>query len=68
MKSDQCWFRHTWTQVSQAAPVYALSKALEKMQHRVSTIPVDKITGLAFILQSESILAYYESGAPLREA
>ncbi|PBK69878.1 hypothetical protein ARMSODRAFT_1018618 [Armillaria solidipes] len=35
--------------------------ALEEMQKRVSTNPVDKVAGLAFCLQSSSIPAYYES-------
>ncbi|KAK0429677.1 hypothetical protein EV421DRAFT_1722899, partial [Armillaria borealis] len=34
---------------------------LEEMQKRVSTNPVDKIAGLAFLMGSESIPAYYES-------
>ncbi|SJL13461.1 uncharacterized protein ARMOST_16905 [Armillaria ostoyae] len=46
---------------------FEVSEALEKMRHRVSTNPVDKIAGLAFILGSESIPAYYES-ASLGEA
>ncbi|KAK0453896.1 hypothetical protein EV421DRAFT_1687691, partial [Armillaria borealis] len=35
--------------------------ALEEMQKRVSTNPVDRVAGLAFCLQSSSIPAYYES-------
>ncbi|SJL15054.1 uncharacterized protein ARMOST_18536 [Armillaria ostoyae] len=36
---------------------------LADMQKRVSTQPVDKIAGLAFPLQSVTILAYYELGS-----
>ncbi|PBL00150.1 hypothetical protein ARMGADRAFT_901860, partial [Armillaria gallica] len=46
---------------------FEVSEALEKMRHRVSTNPVDRIAGLSFILGSESIPAYYES-ASLGEA
>ncbi|KAK0458746.1 uncharacterized protein EV420DRAFT_1308249 [Desarmillaria tabescens] len=35
--------------------------ALKSMQNRVSTNPVDKVAGLAFRLQSNTIPAYYES-------
>ncbi|KAK0458742.1 uncharacterized protein EV420DRAFT_1333889 [Desarmillaria tabescens] len=34
---------------------------LKEMQMRVSTNPVDKVAGLAFLLDSEMIPAYYES-------
>ncbi|KAK0224546.1 hypothetical protein EDD85DRAFT_981251 [Armillaria nabsnona] len=36
-------------------------EALEEMQTRVSTNPVDKIAGLAFLMGSATIPAYYES-------
>ncbi|KAK0458752.1 uncharacterized protein EV420DRAFT_330414 [Desarmillaria tabescens] len=36
-------------------------KALESMRNRVSTNPVDKVMGLSFRLQSNTIPAYYES-------
>ncbi|KAK0433521.1 hypothetical protein EV421DRAFT_1718524 [Armillaria borealis] len=42
-------------------------EALEEMQKRVSTKPVDKIAGLAFLMGSGTIPAYYES-ASLEEA
>ncbi|PBL04165.1 hypothetical protein ARMGADRAFT_953326 [Armillaria gallica] len=35
--------------------------ALADMQERVSTNPVDKVAGLAFLLQPKAIPAYYES-------
>ncbi|PBK76392.1 hypothetical protein ARMSODRAFT_948181 [Armillaria solidipes] len=41
--------------------------ALKEMRKRVSTNPVDKIAGLAFILDSDTIPAYHES-ASLEEA
>ncbi|SJL13418.1 uncharacterized protein ARMOST_16861 [Armillaria ostoyae] len=41
--------------------------ALEEMRKRVSTNPVDKIAGLAFLMYSTTIPAYYESGS-LEEA
>ncbi|KAK0433513.1 hypothetical protein EV421DRAFT_1718568 [Armillaria borealis] len=47
--------------------MWEVREALEEMRKRVSTISVDKIAGLAFILGSESIPAYYES-ASLGEA
>ncbi|KAK0436337.1 uncharacterized protein EV420DRAFT_239050 [Desarmillaria tabescens] len=34
---------------------------LEEMQNQVSTNPVDKVAGLAFLMWSEKIPAYYES-------
>ncbi|KAK0458763.1 uncharacterized protein EV420DRAFT_1308266 [Desarmillaria tabescens] len=40
---------------------YGMFSALEEMQNRVSTNPVDKVAGLAFLVQSKSIPAYYES-------
>ncbi|PBL00167.1 hypothetical protein ARMGADRAFT_982120 [Armillaria gallica] len=46
---------------------WEVREALEEMRKRASTISVDKIAGLAFILGSESIPAYYES-ASLEEA
>ncbi|KAK0430889.1 hypothetical protein EV421DRAFT_236437 [Armillaria borealis] len=36
-------------------------EALEEMRKRVSTNPVDKIAGLAFLMYSRTIPAYYES-------
>ncbi|PBL00172.1 hypothetical protein ARMGADRAFT_955855 [Armillaria gallica] len=36
-------------------------KALEQMRKRVSTNPVDKIAGLAFLMKCRRIPAYYES-------
>ncbi|PBK76377.1 hypothetical protein ARMSODRAFT_1011639 [Armillaria solidipes] len=36
-------------------------EALEEMRKRVSTNPVDKIAGLAFLMYSRAIPAYYES-------
>ncbi|KAK0433517.1 hypothetical protein EV421DRAFT_1426592 [Armillaria borealis] len=42
-------------------------RALEEMQHRVSTNPVDKIAGLAFLMVPDTIPAYYES-ATLEDA
>ncbi|KAK0457933.1 uncharacterized protein EV420DRAFT_1683089 [Desarmillaria tabescens] len=36
-------------------------EALEGMQNRVSTNPVDKVAGLAFLMDSDWIPAYYES-------
>ncbi|KAK0458119.1 uncharacterized protein EV420DRAFT_1254343, partial [Desarmillaria tabescens] len=50
----------------QLQAVYHISKnhvfeALKIMQNRVLTNPVDKVAGLAFLLQSETIPAYYES-------
>ncbi|KAK0430883.1 hypothetical protein EV421DRAFT_1721056, partial [Armillaria borealis] len=47
--------------------VFKVREALEEMRKRVSTNPVDKIAGLAFLMVSESIPAYYES-ASLKEA
>ncbi|KAK0483099.1 hypothetical protein EDD18DRAFT_1362072 [Armillaria luteobubalina] len=35
--------------------------ALSEMQKRVSTNPVDKVAGLAYLLQSDRIPAYYEA-------
>ncbi|PBL00181.1 hypothetical protein ARMGADRAFT_1072558 [Armillaria gallica] len=40
---------------------YSLFEALEEMQKRVSTNPVDKIAGLAFLMGTNVIPAYYES-------
>ncbi|KAK0458754.1 uncharacterized protein EV420DRAFT_330307 [Desarmillaria tabescens] len=34
---------------------------LEEMRNRVSTNPVDKVAGLAFVLRSKTIPAYYET-------
>ncbi|KAK0433536.1 hypothetical protein EV421DRAFT_1910037 [Armillaria borealis] len=42
-------------------------RVLEEMRKRVSTNPVDKIAGLAFLMESATIPAYYES-ASLEEA
>ncbi|PBK76418.1 hypothetical protein ARMSODRAFT_1011668 [Armillaria solidipes] len=36
-------------------------EALEEMQKRVSTNPVDKIAGLSFVMNSQTIPVYYES-------
>ncbi|KAK0458769.1 uncharacterized protein EV420DRAFT_1308273 [Desarmillaria tabescens] len=36
-------------------------RALKSMQNRVSTNPVDKVAGLAFVLPCKTIPAYYES-------
>ncbi|PBK76405.1 hypothetical protein ARMSODRAFT_902796 [Armillaria solidipes] len=36
-------------------------KALEEMQHRVSTNPVDRVAGLAFLMKCATIPAYYET-------
>ncbi|KAK0436341.1 uncharacterized protein EV420DRAFT_1317369 [Desarmillaria tabescens] len=44
-----------------------VSVALGEMQNRVSTKPVDKVAGLAFLLWPETIPAYYE-GQSLEEA
>lgn len=41
--------------------LYRVLGALEEMQKRVSTNPVDKIAGLAFVMASKTIPAYYES-------
>ncbi len=46
---------------------YSVFGALEEMQHRVSTNPVDKVAGLAFLMRSEMIPAYYE-GESLEDA
>ncbi len=40
---------------------FEVCEALEEMRKRVSTNPVDKIAGLAFLLNSRTIPAYYES-------
>ncbi|KAK0458126.1 uncharacterized protein EV420DRAFT_1309270 [Desarmillaria tabescens] len=49
----------------QLQPVQDMSSlvlpALEEMRSRVSTNPVDKVAGLAFVLWPEKIPAYYES-------
>ncbi len=41
--------------------MYQVYEALEEMRKRVSTNPVDKIAGLAFLMGSRLIPAYYES-------
>ncbi|KAK0436036.1 uncharacterized protein EV420DRAFT_1317510 [Desarmillaria tabescens] len=41
--------------------LYGVTAVLGEMQNRVSTNPVDKVAGLAFLLDSEMIPAYYES-------
>ncbi|KAK0458878.1 uncharacterized protein EV420DRAFT_1270016 [Desarmillaria tabescens] len=41
--------------------LYGAFAALEDMQNRVSTNPVDKVAGLAFCQLSKTIPAYYES-------
>ncbi|SJL13381.1 uncharacterized protein ARMOST_16823 [Armillaria ostoyae] len=46
---------------------FLVFRALEEMRKRVSTNPVDKIAGLAFLMESATIPAYYES-ASLEEA
>ncbi|KAK0184617.1 hypothetical protein F5146DRAFT_1074307 [Armillaria mellea] len=46
---------------------FTVSGALQRMRHRVSTNPVDKIAGLAFLMVCETIPAYYES-ATLEDA
>ncbi len=43
------------------ATSFNVREALEEMQKRVSTNPVDKIAGLAFLMGSNKIPAYYES-------
>ncbi|PBK76391.1 hypothetical protein ARMSODRAFT_1078535 [Armillaria solidipes] len=40
---------------------FEVREALEEMRHRVSTNPLDRIAGLAFLMESASIPAYYES-------
>ncbi|KAK0217706.1 hypothetical protein EDD85DRAFT_916356 [Armillaria nabsnona] len=40
---------------------FNVGEVLEEMRKRVSTNPVDKIAGLAILMRSESIPAYYES-------
>ncbi|PBK83906.1 hypothetical protein ARMGADRAFT_1067621 [Armillaria gallica] len=40
---------------------FDVREALEEMRKRVSTNPVDKIAGLAFLMDSATIPAYYES-------
>ncbi len=46
---------------------YQVFKPLDEMRKRVSTNPVDKIAGLAFMVASRQIPAYHES-QPLEEA
>ncbi|SJL13422.1 uncharacterized protein ARMOST_16865 [Armillaria ostoyae] len=46
---------------------FLVFRALEEMRKRVSTNPVDKIAGLAFLMGSTTIPAYHES-ASLEEA
>ncbi len=41
--------------------VFDVRELLEEMRKRVSTNPVDKIAGMAFLMRSFTILAYYES-------
>ncbi|KAK0495305.1 hypothetical protein EDD18DRAFT_1394143, partial [Armillaria luteobubalina] len=43
---------------------YEVFEAPEKMQHRVSTNPIDKIAGLAFLMRSRSIPTYRDSDSP----
>ncbi|KAK0500737.1 hypothetical protein EDD18DRAFT_778097 [Armillaria luteobubalina] len=40
-----------------------MHEALAEMQTRVSTNPVDKVAGLAFLMESQWIPAYYESAS-----
>lgn len=41
--------------------LWKVHEALEEMRKRVSTNPVDRIAGLAFLMESDTIPAYYES-------
>ncbi len=41
--------------------LWKVHEALKEMRKRVSTNPVDKIAGLAFLMVSDTIPAYYES-------
>ncbi|KAK0460062.1 uncharacterized protein EV420DRAFT_1747038 [Desarmillaria tabescens] len=41
--------------------VFGRPSALSEMQKRVSTNPVDKVAGLAYLLRSDRIPAYYEA-------
>ncbi|KAK0476776.1 hypothetical protein IW261DRAFT_1490041 [Armillaria novae-zelandiae] len=54
-------------QLDRTRHTYRMRDALEEMQNRVSTNPVDKIAGLALLMQTRWIPAYYES-ASLEEA
>ncbi|KAK0458883.1 uncharacterized protein EV420DRAFT_1308395 [Desarmillaria tabescens] len=40
---------------------HGVFESLKSMQNRMSTNPVDKVAGLAFLLRSKKIPAYYES-------
>ncbi|KAK0433507.1 hypothetical protein EV421DRAFT_2088592 [Armillaria borealis] len=42
---------------------FLVFRALEEMRNRVSTNPVDKIAGLAFLMVPDTIPAYYESAS-----
>ncbi|KAK0436326.1 uncharacterized protein EV420DRAFT_238848 [Desarmillaria tabescens] len=41
--------------------MFHVFEALKSMRNRVSTNPVDKVAGLAYVMVSEAIPAYYES-------
>ncbi|KAK0449803.1 uncharacterized protein EV420DRAFT_1219826, partial [Desarmillaria tabescens] len=43
---------------------WGVFEALESMQNRVSAKPVDKVAGLAFLMRSRTIPAYYMSQSP----
>ncbi|KAK0237753.1 hypothetical protein EDD85DRAFT_951916 [Armillaria nabsnona] len=55
LDNDRCWFRCAWT-------VQEVGDSREK-----KTNPVDKVAGLAFLMRSEMIPAYYE-GESLEDA
>ncbi|KAK0500894.1 hypothetical protein EDD18DRAFT_1459571 [Armillaria luteobubalina] len=50
-------------QLDRTRHTYRMRDALEEMQKRVSTNPVDKIAGLALLMKSRWIPAYYESAS-----
>ncbi|KAK0458869.1 uncharacterized protein EV420DRAFT_335876 [Desarmillaria tabescens] len=56
---------HNQLQSTRAGAIFwEMFEALKSMQNRVSTNPVDRVAGLTFLLQSETIPAYYESESP----
>ncbi|KAK0437433.1 uncharacterized protein EV420DRAFT_1669813 [Desarmillaria tabescens] len=69
LESDQCWFRRAWTlqevshnfiiggDMSNGSIFYILSQ----MRNHVSTKPLDKVAGLAYLLRRKSIPIYNES-------
>ncbi|PBK73192.1 hypothetical protein ARMSODRAFT_1015985 [Armillaria solidipes] len=67
LESERCWFRRAWTlqeeelQALQTMTRRGIFNVLWQMRNSVSTKPLDKVTGLAYILSAKSIPIYDET-------